>query len=110
MPQKLILLSCAVLVGTAALAADNAGTPSAYPLLKSHTVVWVGLDYSMVRMYGTQDFRQPEEIFPKMLDSWNSLFLTELVFHTTARLQVPCGQGGSACAEETPLVPTLPCT
>lgn len=42
-------------------------------------VVWCGLDYSKVKMIGTQDFRQPEEIFPRMLEDWNSLFITEML-------------------------------
>lgn len=41
-------------------------------------LVWCGLDYTWVRMIGSADFRQPQNIFPKMLDSWNMLFLKEM--------------------------------
>jgi hypothetical protein len=43
------------------------------------TLVWCGLDYSQVKLIGTMDFRQPEEIFPKMLDAWNALFMKEML-------------------------------
>ncbi len=43
------------------------------------TLVWCGLDYSMVKMIGTADFRQPDQIFPKMLEGWNELFLKEML-------------------------------
>lgn len=45
----------------------------------SPALVWCGLDYSMVKMIGTQDFRQPERIFPTMLDEWNNLFMKEML-------------------------------
>ena len=38
------------------------------------TLVWCGLDYSLVKMIGTLDFRQPDQIFPGMLLAWNGLF------------------------------------
>ena len=43
------------------------------------TLVWCGLDYSLVKMIGTMDFRQPEQIFPGMLTAWNGLFMTEML-------------------------------
>jgi hypothetical protein len=55
-------------------------------------VVWVGLDYSLVRMYGTADFKRPEEIFPDMFNAWNSLFLQEWILHKSARLQKALGK------------------
>jgi hypothetical protein len=59
-------------------------TPSSYkpgdiPLIKSDTVIWAGLDYSMVRMIGTNDFNVPDLIFPGRLDKWNALFLDERI-------------------------------
>jgi hypothetical protein len=45
----------------------------------SGPLVWCGLDYSRVKMIGTDDFRQPDQIFPAMLAKWNSLFLTEMM-------------------------------
>jgi hypothetical protein len=60
----------------ATIAADKKGK---HPLMASSSVVWAGLDYSMVRMVGPGDFRDPENIFPKALESWNALFLTERV-------------------------------
>jgi len=53
--------------------------PAASPLMNSDTVIWAGLDYSMVRMIGPGDFRDPEAIFPAMLDNWNELFLRERI-------------------------------
>ncbi|RME73724.1 MAG: hypothetical protein D6785_16755 [Planctomycetota bacterium] len=40
-------------------------------------VVWVGLDFSLVRMIGVNDFRKPKEIFPGYLEKWNNLVLKE---------------------------------
>ena len=42
-------------------------------------LVWCGLDYSMVKMIGTADFRQPDRIFPSMLADWNGLFMKEMI-------------------------------
>ncbi|MGZ4964270.1 MAG: hypothetical protein ACXWC8_17070, partial [Limisphaerales bacterium] len=42
-------------------------------------LVWCGLDYSMVKMIGTADFRQPDKIFPDMLAQWNALFMKEMI-------------------------------
>jgi hypothetical protein len=50
-----------------------------HPSLDADTVVWVGLDYSMVRMIGGNDFRVPDVIFPAMLEKWNTLFLDERI-------------------------------
>ena len=43
------------------------------------TLVWCGLDYSMVKMIGTADFKQPDQIFPGMLEQWNALFMKEMI-------------------------------
>ena len=92
MTKSLTVLFCTLLVGATVVAGNKAGTPPSNPLMKSDTVVWAGLDYSMVRMYGTQDFQKPEEIFPEMFAKWNSLFLTELVLHKSERLQKATGK------------------
>ena len=47
--------------------------------IPADTLVWCGLDYSMVKMIGTQDFRQPDQIFPGMIDAWNGLFMAEML-------------------------------
>lgn len=47
--------------------------------LARDTVVWVGLDYSFVRMIGTGDFNEPAEIFPGYLEKWNALWIDEMV-------------------------------
>ena len=44
----------------------------------SDTLVWCGLDYGKVKMIGTMDFRQPDKIFPGMLQQWNGLFIKEM--------------------------------
>ena len=46
---------------------------------KDEPLVWCGLDYSKVKMIGTSDFRQPDQIFPGMLNAWNSLFMKEML-------------------------------
>lgn len=61
------------------------------PLMASDTVVWAGLDYSMVHMIGSDDphisynFITPDfqshyhfkKMFPEILEKWNQLFLDE---------------------------------
>lgn len=44
-----------------------------------NTLVWCGLDYSKVKMIGTLDFRNPDQIFPGMLTAWNGLFMKEML-------------------------------
>ena len=43
----------------------------------SDALVWCGLDYSMVKMIGAGDFREPDRIFPGILAEWNALFMKE---------------------------------
>src|SRR5208283_2649391 len=64
-----LVLGCACL---GSVCAEETVTPD--------TLVWCGLDYSMVKMIGTNDFRQPSEIFPGKLEAWNDLFMKEM-FH-----------------------------
>jgi hypothetical protein len=45
----------------------------------SGPLIWCGLDYSKVKMIGTTDFRQPEQIFPRALAEWNGLFMKEML-------------------------------
>jgi len=45
----------------------------------ANTLVWCGLDYSEVKMIGTMDFRQPDQIFPGELIKWNGLFMNEML-------------------------------
>ena len=54
--------------------------------LSSPTVVWVGLDYSMVRMFGSGDFTNPDQIFPSMFSQWNALYLKEKIEDLGKRL------------------------
>lgn len=51
--------------------ADEGPTPD--------SLIWCGLDYSVVKMIGTTDFHEPDKIFPGMLDEWNGLFLKEML-------------------------------
>ena len=73
MKRAILFLSCMLLAG----ACDT--TPPTSPLPKTNTVIWAGLDYSMVRMYGTEDFKDPAAIFPDYFDKWNALFLQERI-------------------------------
>jgi hypothetical protein len=76
MMLKLKKLPVAILLfNLAALAVARAEENPSGPL------VWCGLDYSKVKMIGTQDFRQPEQIFPGGLAKWNDLFMTEMMPH-----------------------------
>jgi len=74
--KNLLIAVCTVTLATSALGAEKKPQP---PLMKSDTVAWVGLDYSLVRMVGPEDFRNPDAIFPAMLDNWNALFLRERI-------------------------------
>jgi hypothetical protein len=53
MKKKLLVLLGPLAAASIAFAADKSTTTAANPLLKSDTVVWVHLDYLLVRMYGT---------------------------------------------------------
>lgn len=72
-----ILWLLAVLLATLPAAASDATPKNA--LAKTDTVVWSGLDYSMVRMVGPGQFNDPGAIFPGMLEAWNNLFLLERI-------------------------------
>lgn len=50
-----------------------------HPLMASDTVVWAGLDYSLVRMIGANNFKGADAIFPGMLERWNTLFIDERI-------------------------------
>jgi len=71
MKRALIGLAMFALAGSAPIRAQEAASPD--------TLVWCGLDYSMVKMIGTTDFAQPAQIFPGMLVSWNGLFMKEML-------------------------------
>jgi hypothetical protein len=44
-----------------------------------NALIWCGLDYSRVKLIGSEGFNQPAEIFPGMLVAWNSLFMREVL-------------------------------
>jgi hypothetical protein len=71
MKRQLIAMFFFGLTSLLTISAQDAAGPD--------TLVWCGLDYSMVKMIGTQDFKQPGEIFPGMLAEWNSLFIKEML-------------------------------
>lgn len=71
MKTTLIAIVLSSLSLTGLTRADETSSPDA--------LVWCGLDYSMVKMIGTDDFRVPEEIFPGYLDKWNALFMKEML-------------------------------
>lgn len=50
-------------------------------------VTWSGIDYGLVRMIGTEDFREPASIFPGYLDKWNDLFEIERMGDLSRRLK-----------------------
>ncbi len=69
--RALIAVLLAGLGGGGALPAQEASSGDA--------LVWCGLDYSLVKMIGTLDFHQPDQIFPGMLLAWNGLFMKEML-------------------------------
>jgi hypothetical protein len=71
MKRALIGLVMFALAGSAPIRAQESASPD--------TLVWCGLDYSMVKMIGTTDFAQPQQIFPGMLVAWNGLFMKEML-------------------------------
>jgi hypothetical protein len=70
---------CTVSILTLCLGAVAAGKKDKHPLMGSSSVVWAGLDYSMVHMVGPGDFNNPDNIFPHAFESWNSLYLRERI-------------------------------
>lgn len=64
--------------GVLFLAASLMTGPAATSIPKTD-VIWAGLDYSLVRMIGNEDFRDTDKIFPDMLNAWNDLFLKEMI-------------------------------
>jgi len=70
MKRILIAMMLLSLAGAVSRAEDTAS---------SDALVWCGLDYSMVKMIGTGDFREPDKIFPGMLAEWNALFMKEMI-------------------------------
>ena len=62
---------------TGLLAALPAAETTATP--KTDTVVWAGLDYSLVRIIGPNLGLAPGSIFPGMPDGWNRLFVQERI-------------------------------
>jgi hypothetical protein len=70
--KRLFITTILVLAGFNGMAKDVK-----HPLMASDTVVWAGLDYSMVRMIGANEFKSADAIFPSMLERWNTLFIDE---------------------------------
>lgn len=77
MKRTSILATFLTITAVTLVAAEKKPASAKHPALKSPTVVWAGLDFSMVRMIGAGAFNNPAAIFPGMLDSWNNLFLRE---------------------------------
>ena len=71
MKHMLVMFGLLSAVGMRQTFAEDTGS--------SDSLVWCGLDYSRVKMIGTEDFAEPSEIFPEMLDKWNSLFMKEML-------------------------------
>src|SRR2546425_1144481 len=71
MKRMFVMFAVFGVIGLRPAGAEDMRTPD--------SLVWCGLDYSKVKMIGTDDFRDPENIFPEMLDKWNGLFMTEML-------------------------------
>ena len=61
------------------LFAFGAGAAAKDSPVVSSQLVWVGLDYSHVRLVGPGEFNDPSAIFPGVFESWNNLFLQERI-------------------------------
>ena len=68
-----------VLIALTMLRLSAVGVTRAADVASPGTLVWCGLDYSMVKMIGALDFREPDQIFPTMLVAWNGLFMKEML-------------------------------
>jgi hypothetical protein len=56
-------------------------------LKSSDSVIWAGLDYSMVRVIGdSQNIKVPDLIFQNMPEKWNDVFLDERIEGVAASL------------------------
>jgi len=79
--NQLLKLFIAANILTMGFCSSAKETPN--PLMASSSVVWAGLDYSLMRMIGETSteygFKYPNLIFPTMLNSWNQLFLDERI-------------------------------
>lgn len=51
-------------------------------------VTWTGIDYGMVTMVGSTDFRDHDAIFPGYLQKWNGLVINEQTEHLQKRAKV----------------------
>jgi len=74
--MKKLLLAIALMCTLTAPAADKSDKSA---LLASDKLIWAGIDYSQALFMGPGEFDKPETIFPKMLDTWNNLFLQERI-------------------------------
>jgi hypothetical protein len=68
--KYLIAIAIVLLSVAKPVSAQETSTPA---------LVWCGIDYSKCKFIGTQDFRQPDQIFPGMLEAWNGLFMKEML-------------------------------
>lgn len=75
--KKMLICVVAVAIALTAAAAQAKGLPE--EAAAADAIVWAGLDYSQVKMFGTQDFKDPGAIFPGFLEKWNELFIKEIV-------------------------------
>lgn len=74
MKKALPIYLIALRLAFPAVAADKRN-----PLMAQEPLVWVGIDYSMIRLIGSSEFRVPDLIFPGMFEKWNALYLDERV-------------------------------
>jgi hypothetical protein len=74
MAKQGIITIATILFNLSGIVSGRAGETAPADML-----VWCGLDYSKVKMIGTLDFRQPDQIFPNMLMEWNALFMKEML-------------------------------
>jgi hypothetical protein len=71
--KKIILLATAVMVFSAAPKAQY----TTADVFKTEYITFYGLDFSNIRLIGTDGFSNPYVIKTQLFDSWNNLFLSE---------------------------------
>lgn len=76
--MKKILATLLLLIFSGFLGAVRAGQTNNKASMDSDTVVWAGLDYSMLHIIGnTNEIKVPDMIFQDMPQKWNDLFVDE---------------------------------
>jgi len=78
-----------LLVGLLGSCGGSARVRQVPQLAGATELVWLGIDYTGVKMVGLEGFNRPDEIFPSLLKNWNGLFVTEMLPDLRERVKKP---------------------